>query len=467
VLTAVVCLMLSTSAVAAERYRDEVVERTLPNGFKMILLEDHKSPVAVAQVWYRVGSRNEIPGVTGLSHMLEHMMFKGTEKHPEGTYSEIISQNGGEENAFTTDDATMYYARLASDRIAIAIELEADRMRNLVLTDDQFEPERKVVAEERRLRIEDNPIAFLYETLRAQTFLEHPYRQPTIGWANDIAGWKLGDLKAHYDLYYQPNNAFLVAVGDFDAGKLGDLVAEQFGHHPRGPEAPPVRAREQPMRGRVRVSVERPAELAFVSLSYHVPNLHHPDSAALDLLEAVLSGGKSSRLYRRLVHEDRIALDVDASYERTAIDDKLLTISAQPQLGVPIEKLEQAILAEIDEIRKKPPEADDLARAKARIESAFVFSQDSVFYRGLLLGTYELTGDWRAIDDYLPAVRAVQPEDVRRVAETYLAPEKQATGDLIPKPGAAPGEPRPPVPIPPVPIPPVPMSPGGPPGGVR
>jgi zinc protease len=433
VLTAVVCLVLSTAAAAAERYRDEVVERVLPNGFKMILLEDHKSPVAVAQVWYRVGSRNETPGVTGLSHMLEHLMFKGTEKHPQGTYSEIISRNGGEENAFTTDDATMYYARLASDRLPIAIELEADRMRNLVLSEEMFEPERKVVAEERRLRTEDNPIAFLYETLRAQTFLEHPYRQPTIGWANDIAGWKLSDLKEHYDRYYQPNNAFLVAVGDFDAARLGDLVAEQFGRWPRGPEPPPVRAREQRPRGVVRVAVERPAELAFVSLSYRVPNLHHPDSAALDLLEAVLSGGKSSRLYRRLVHEERIALDVDASYERTAIDDKTLTISAQPQLGVPIEKLEQAILAEIEEIRRRPPDADELARAKARIEAAFVFSQDSVFYRGLLLGTYELTGDWRTIDDYLPAMRAVQPEDVRRVAETYLTPDKQAIGILIPK----------------------------------
>jgi zinc protease len=436
-LTVVACLALSTAAAAAERYRDEVVERALPNGFKMILLEDHKSPVAVAQVWYRVGSRNEIPGVTGLSHMLEHMMFKGTEKHPGGTYSETISRNGGEENAFTTDDATMYYARLASDRLSTAVELEADRMRNLVLTDQQFEPERKVVAEERRLRVEDNPIAFLYETLRAQSFLEHPYRQPTIGWANDIAGWKLRDLKEHYDRYYQPSNAFLVAVGDFDAKALGDLAAEHFGRYPRGPDPPPVRAREQPPRGPVRVSVERPAELAFVGISYRAPNLHHPDSAALDLLQAVLTGGKSARLYRRLVHEERLALDVDASYERTAIDDKTFTISAQPQLDVPIATLEEAILAEVEEIRRRAPDADELARAKARIESAFVFSQDSVFYRGLLLGTYELTGDWRAIDDYLPAMRAVAAEDVRRVAEIYLAPDHRTTGTLFPKSSAA------------------------------
>lgn len=447
VLAAVVSLVLATSAGAADLYRDKVVERVLPNGFKMILLEDHKAPVAVVQVWYRVGSRNEIPGLTGLSHMLEHMMFKGTTKHPEGTYSEIIARNGGEENAFTSDDVTVYYAKLAADRLPVAIELEADRMRNLVLSDAQFEPERKVVYEERRLRVEDNPVAYLYETLRANTFLEHPYRQPTIGWANDIEGWKLADLQAHYDLYYQPNNAFLVAVGDFDAAQLGDLIAEHFGKYPRGPDAPPVRAREQAPRGPARISVERPAELPFVALSWHAPNLHHPDNAALDLLEVLLSGGKSSRLYRRLVHEDRIALDIGADYDRTAIDDKTFTISAQPPPGVAIEKLEDAILNELAVVRGQAPDADELSRAKAQIESAFVFSQDSVSYRGLLLGTYELTGDWRAIDAYLPAMRKVEAADIQKAAETYLQADKRATGVLVPAKaagGAAP-EPAPPV----------------------
>lgn len=431
-------LALSVGARAAALYRDQVVERTLPNGFEMILLEDHKAPVAALQVWYRVGSRNEVPGLTGLSHMLEHMLFKGTEKFPDGTYSEIISRNGGEENAFTSDDATVYYAKLASDRLGVAVELEADRMRNLVLTEANFEPERKVVAEERRMRIEDNPIAYLYETLRAVSFLEHPYRQPTIGWANDIEGWKLADLRGHYDRYYQPNNAFLVAVGDFDAKLLGDLVAEHFGRHPRGPDAPPVRAREQPARGPTRVSVRRPAELPFVLLAYRAPNLHHPDSAALHVLEVLLSGGKSSRLYRRLVHEDRLALDVGVSYDQTAIDDKSFTISAQPQPGVEAQKIEAALLSEIDAVRRKAPDADELARAKARIESAFVFSQDSVFYRGLLLGTYELTGDWRSIDDYLPAMRGVSAEDVRRVAEKYLSPDAITSGVLIPAPPSPP-----------------------------
>ena len=181
--------------------------------------------------------------------MLEHMMFKGTEKNGPGEYSRIIARNGGDENAFTSDDGTTYFAKIAADRIDVELRLEADRMRNLVLSEDLFEPERQVVMEERRLRVDDQPIAYLFETLSAQTFLEHPYRQPVIGWASDIEGWRLEDLQRQYDLYYQPNNAFLVAVGDFDAEALAARVSELFGPIPRGPQPPAVRAREQEPRG--------------------------------------------------------------------------------------------------------------------------------------------------------------------------------------------------------------------------
>jgi zinc protease len=421
-------------AGAALKYSEQVVERTLDNGFKMLLLEDHKAPVAVVQVWYRVGSRNELPGTTGLSHMLEHMMFKGTEKNGPEQYSRIIAKHGGNENAFTSDDATTYFATLASDRIAVEVELEADRMRHLVLDEKLFEPERQVVMEERRMRTDNNPIAFMLESLNAATFLEHPYRQPVIGWATDIAGWKLSDLKRHYDLYYQPNNAFLVAVGDFDAKAFGDLVAAQFGVYPRADDPPPVRAKEQTPRGERRVSVERPARLPFVSLQYVVPNLHSPDAPALEMLESVLSNGKSSRLYQRLVREQRIALDAGASYARTAVDDKTFTLSGQPQPGVSAEQLEKALLAEIEAIQKTPPTADELERARAQVEAAFVFAQDSMFYRGLLLGTYEMAGGWRQIDDFLPSIAKVTPEQVQQVAQKYLTPINRTVGVLVPLP---------------------------------
>ena len=424
----------SEPALAAKPYAEQVVERTLDNGLKMLLLEDHKAPVTVVQVWYRVGSRNETPGVTGLSHMLEHMMFKGTKAHGPEEYSKIISRNGGNENAFTSDDMTTYFATLASDRAAVEVDLEADRMRGIELTKENFEPERQVVMEERRMRTDNNPIAFLLETLNAATFLEHPYRQPTIGWAKDIEGWTLEDLQHHYDTYYQPNNAVFVAVGDFDAKALGDLVAGKFGSIPRGPEPPKMRTTEPPPRGAKRITVEKPAKLPFVAMQYHAPNLHHADSPALEMLAGVLSNGKSSRFYRDLVHRDRLALEADASYDRTSIDDKTFTIGGQPQPGVPIEKLEAALIAQLEAIRKTPPSKEELDRVRAQMESGFVFAQDSMFYRGMLLGTYEMAGGWRQIDDYLPSLAKVTPEDVQRVAREYLKPENRTTGVLVPLP---------------------------------
>lgn len=431
---ALAVVLLASPTHAAQTYSEQVVERTLDNGFKMLLLEDHKAPVAVVQVWYRVGSRNELPGTTGLSHMLEHMMFKGTVKNGPEEYSRVIARNGGNENAFTSDDATTYFATLASDRIEVEVGLEADRMRNLVLSEQLFEPERKVVMEERRMRTDNNPIGFMFESLNAATFLEHPYRQPVIGWATDIEGWKLADLKHHYDLYYQPNNAFLVAVGDFDAQQFGDLVAAQFGGHARGGDPPVVRAREQPPRGERRVAVERPARLPFVSLQYQAPNLHHADAPALEMLESVLSNGKSSRLYQRLVREQRLALDAGASYARTAIDDKTFTLSGQPQPGVSADQLEKALLAEIEALQKAPPSDDELKRARSQVEAAFVFAQDSMFYRGLLLGTYEIAGGWRQIDEFLPAMEKVTPQQVQEVARKYLTPINRTVGVLVPLP---------------------------------
>ena len=425
-------LIWSTPGLAAP-YKDKVVERTLENGFKMILLEDHKAPVAVVQVWYRVGSRNELPGTTGLSHMLEHMMFKGTEKHGPGEYSRIISLNGGDENAFTSADGTTYFAQLASDRIDIELELEADRMRNLILNEELFEPERQVVMEERRMRVDDQPISFLFETLNAHTFLEHPYRQPIIGWGSDIEGWTLADLQRQYDQYYQPNNAYLVAVGDFDAERLAKQITDLFGPIPRGPDAPPVRAHEQKPRGPTTVTVRRQAQLPFVAIKYRAPNLNHPDSSALEVLEVLLSAGKSSRLYRDLVEEKRLALGASAGYSLTSIDNRSFSLSAQAQSGVSAEQLEQALLAQVAAIQEQPPSKDELQRAKAQIESSFIFSQDSTFQRAMLLGTYELAGGWRKVDEYLPGIAQLTPEDVQRVAQTWLVEKNRTTGILQPE----------------------------------
>jgi zinc protease len=434
----VLALLPTPRALAARPYSEQVVERTLDNGFRMLLLEDHKAPVAVVQIWYRVGSRNEISGHTGLSHILEHMMFKGTNSRGPEDYSRTIARNGGNENAFTAEDATTYFATLAADRIDVELDLEADRMRNLKLTDDQFLPERQVVMEERRLRTDDNPIAFLDEALDATTFFAHPYRNPVIGWATDIAGAQVADLASYYDQFYQPSNAFLVAVGDFQSQALGDRIAALFGAIPRGEPPPKMLAIEPEQTGPRRVEIERPAKLPYIALQYHTPNLHQPDSPALEVLSEVLSHGKSARLYRELVFRQRLALDADASYDRTSIDPKTFTIAAQAQPGIAAAKLERALLEQVTAVQSAPPTAEELARAKAQIEAAFVFSQDSMFYRALVLGTYEVAGGWRQIDDYLPAIGAVTAADVQRVAKQYLTERNRTVGVLIPLAGAEP-----------------------------
>jgi zinc protease len=403
----------------------------------MILLPDHKAQVGVVQVWYRVGSRNETPGRTGLSHMLEHMMFKGTERFGSGEYSKIIARQGGSENAFTSDDATTYFAKLAADRLDVELEQEADRMRGLVLSSEEFEPERKVVAEERRMRVEDDPISYLYEALDAAAFTTHPYRHPTIGWEGDIESWTLADLKQHYDLYYQPGNAVIVVAGDFDPAEIARRIETNFGSIPAGSRPPEVTVREEAPRGPKRIEITRPARLPFVALTHPTPNLHHADSAALEVLEVILSAGKSSRLHEALVLEDQVALGVGAHYARTSVDDRTFSLSAQAQPGRSAAEVESALLDQIRKIQEAPPADEELARAKRQIESGFIFSQDSIFYRAMLLGTYEMAGGWEQIDEYLPAIAAVQAEDVQRVARAWLTADRRTTGILHPEQSAA------------------------------
>lgn len=413
-------------------YSDRVVERVLPNGLKLILLEDHKAPVAVFQLWYRVGSRNEVLGTTGLSHLLEHMMFKGTEKVGPEEYSKIIQRNGGQTNAFTSSDSTTYFATLASDRLGVVIDLEADRLANLKINDELYGPERDVVKEERRLRTDNEPVSALFEQLSAAAFVEHPYQSPVIGWMNDLDRSTLEDLLRHYRTYYIPNNAFVVAVGDFDAAQLAAQIGAAFSSVPAGPLPPAVRAVEPPQEGERRVQLRRPAELPFVAIGYHVPTSLSPDAPALDVLAEVLAGGKSSRLYEELVYRRRLAREADADYDYFSKDPSLFVLSAQPLPGKSPAQLESALLAEIERIKGTAPSPREMQKAKNAAEAHFVFAQDSLFYQGMLLGQFEVAGDWRRIDGYLDAIRAVTPEDVSRVATIYLDADNRTVATLIP-----------------------------------
>ena len=433
------CALLAVAAMYASpapgaSYTERVKETVLRNGLKLILLEDHKAPVVVFQIYYRVGSRNEALGHTGLSHILEHVMFKGTPTVAPEEYSKIIQRNGGRTNAWTTQDSTTYFASLASDRVGVVIDLEADRMTNLKLTDEVFQPERSVIMEERRLRVDNNPSDALFEQLASTAYAAHTYQFPVIGWMSDIGQATVGDALQHYRTYYIPNNAFIVVVGDFDTTALIKQITDAFGDTPIGPPPPAVRAVEPVQHGERRVELRREAQLPYVAMAHHVPNLNSPDAAALEVLGAILSGGESARLHRELVYRQRLAREAGASYDYTSIDPGLFTAYAQPLPGQSEAAVEAALKRELERAAAEPPTAHELEKAKNGIEADFIFGQDSLFYQAMLLGQYEVASGWRRIDEYLPAVRAVTAADVLRVAQTYLRSTNRTTAVLIPDP---------------------------------
>ncbi|GIW43346.1 MAG: peptidase M16 [Candidatus Binatia bacterium] len=432
-------------------YAARVQEHVLPNGLKVLLLEDHKAPVVVFQVWYRVGSRNEELGKTGLSHLLEHLMFKGTDKRGPEEYSRIIQRNGGNENAFTDTDNTTYFATLASDRVEVVVELEADRMQNLRFDDAQFQPEHQVVVEERRLRTEDNPTAALFELLAATAYTAHPYQWPIIGWMNDLQKATREDALAYYRTYYAPNNAFVVAVGDFASARLLGEIERWFGAVPAKPAPPAVRAQEPPQQGERRAILRRPAEVPSIAIAFHTPNLKHADAYALEVLASLLGDGKSSRLYHKLVYQQQLARTVGSHYDLLTIDPGLLYVYGQPMPGKNVRELERALLAEIEELQRAQVSASELEKVKNNLEAAFLLAQDSLFYQALLLGQYEIADRWQRLDDYLGGIRAVTTDQLQRVAREYLKPDNRTIALLEPIPARG-GKPAPPAPPPGLPV---------------
>jgi zinc protease len=418
--------------LAATSQTTQVQEFVLDNGLKVLLLEDHKSPAVTFQVWYRVGSRNEKDGKSGLSHFLEHMLFKGTPKVKPEEYSRIIAKNGGRSNAFTTSDVTVYFATMSRDKIGVEIELEADRMVNALLGETYFEPEKKVIQEERRLRTEDNPVSALGEVTGAVAYMVHPYRRPVIGWMDDIQHLTRQDLVDYYKLYYAPNNAFIVMTGDFSTQEMLPKIKAAFGNLPRGAEAPKVRAEEPPQQGERRVTLKKEAELPFVLMYYHTPNLKSPDSYALDVLSVVLAGGRSSRLYHDLVYQKRLARSVDADYNGLAIDPSVFSVTAQLMPGKEPAEIEREMDRLLEQVKVELISDRELQKAKNQIESAFIYAQDSIFGQAMKIGYYEAVGGWRLMDGYLDGIRKVTREDVQRVAKAYLDRDRRTVGILLP-----------------------------------
>jgi zinc protease len=410
----------------------KVTEKVLPNGLKVLMKEVHKAPVVTFQIWYKVGSRNECLGKTGMSHMLEHMMFKGTKKHGPKTFSQIVQRNGGNDNAFTSRDYTAYFETFAADRIGISLDLESDRMQGLLLDPRELQSEREVVKEERRMRYEDDPVNTMEEQMMSVAFSAHPYQWPVIGWMSDINSFTRDDLYKHYRAYYVPNNATIVVVGDFDTAALLPRIEKYFGRMRRGPDVPAVSAAEPPQRGERRVMVKKQAELPAVFAGYKTPTLKHPDSYALEVLQGILSSGKSSRLYRSLIYEKQLALYAGGEYDNVSKDPNLFIAYAGVMPGKTTEEVEKALYAEIGRLKTEPVTDEELQKAKNQIEAHFIMGQDSIFYQAMLLGQFETVADWKLLEKYVGAIRAVTREDVMRVAKEYFSEDNRTVGILIP-----------------------------------
>ena len=433
ILAWLIWIVASASAMAADRPAPDVAEATLDNGLRVLVLEDHRSPVVSVQMWYRVGSRNERPGATGLAHFLEHMMFKGTPTHGKGAFAQVVERNGGQNNAYTTQDETLYFVDIASDKVEMVLALEADRMRHLLLEPAEIDAERQVVMEERRTRTEDDPDGLLSEEMNSLAFKAHPYRWPIIGWMEDIKRINPSELRAFYDTYYQPNNAILVMVGDVKTPEVMARVRQLFGAIPRAPAAPPVTAIEPPQIDDRRLVVRKDgAQLPIVELAWHVPNYESADAPALDLLSTLLSEGRASRLYRRLVYEQRLALGAGGDYTYFSRDPNLFYFWATPLPDKSAEALEQALLAEIDSLKRDVVPGDELQRAKNQIEAGFVWAEDSVHSRASSLARFELTGSWRRRAEYVQSILAVSAADIQRVARAYFPSDRRNVAILLP-----------------------------------
>jgi zinc protease len=415
-----------------------VHEYHLDNGLKIVVKVDRRAPVVVSQIWYKVGSADEPKGLGGISHVLEHMMFKGTKKYPPGEFSRIIAANGGRDNAFTSRDYTAYFQTLEKSRLEISLQMEADRMRNLTLPEAEFNKEIKVVMEERRLRTDDNPQALTYEQFYATAFKQGPYHHPIIGSMNDLNNISVNNLRDWYQRYYVPNNATLVVVGDVQPGKVYQMAKKHFGPIP----ARKVRAngieRVDGQKRLRRIDTHMQAQLPYLTMGYRVPVLagakHDWEPYALEVLAAILDGGPSARMPGQLVRRDGLAAGIGVSYNLVARYNDLFVIQAIPGAGVAVTDLEKAIRQMLTRMKQEAVSEDELAIVKARVMANKVYEEDSIFYQAMEMGILETVGlGWQRADDYTRRIQAVTPQQVMAVAKKYLRDDRLTVAILHPQ----------------------------------
>lgn len=426
----------------------DIQEFKLSNGMKVIVQEDHRSPVVVSQVWYRAGAIDEVNGKTGVAHVLEHMMFKGTKKVKAGQFSRLIAAAGGKENAFTGQDFTCYFQQLEKSHLPLSFKLEADRMANLVITDEEFAKEIKVVMEERRWRTEDKPQSKVNEQFQAVAFRAHPYGRPVVGHMNDLENMTAADAREWYRTWYAPNNATLVVVGDVKAQEVLRLAKQYFG--PLKPRTLPARKpqTEPEQIGERRVVVKAPGNLPYLVMGYHVPTIQGPSSTAsgasesvwepyaLDVLAAVFSGNDSARLNQKLVRETALAVEVSAGYDATSRGrESLFELVGTPSKGKTVVELEAALWNEIEKIKTAGVTQEELDRVKAAVIAADVYQRDSMFYQAMQIGQLEAMGySWRLLKEYPDRLKAVTSEQIQAVAKKYLVKDNMTVATLDPQP---------------------------------
>ena len=434
---AMTVLLMANSVIAAEQPVHGIYETVLDNGLKVIVKPDHRAPVVISQVWYKVGASYEMGGTTGVSHVLEHMMFKGTEKFPNGEFNKIIARNGGDDNAFTSKDYTAYYQKLEKSRLKVSFELEADRMRGLLFSEEDFKKEVMVVMEERRWRTDDKPQNLTYEQFHATAFDNSGYHNPTIGWMDDLKNMTVEDLKVWYQRYYAPNNATLVVVGDVEPEAVFKLAKQYFGPLKPFKVAATKPRIEREQKGTKRVVMELEAKLPYLIMGYKVPVINTAEVKwepyALDVLAGILDGGDSARFSKNLVRGRKIATSAGAGYSPDSRMQTLFLFDGVPAKGVSVDELKQALFDEIEAVKQRRVSEEELQRVKAQVISSSVYEQDSMFYQAMKIGAAETVGiGWREELHYVERIKAITADQVQQVAQKYLIPRTLTIARLNP-----------------------------------
>ena len=431
--------LIAAVAATAAGAQSAAQEHKLANGLRVIVKEDHRAPTVVHMVWYGAGSMDEVSGTSGVAHVLEHMMFKGTKTVKSGEFSRRIAAAGGRENAFTNRDYTAYFQQVPKAALPQMMQLEADRMSNLLVTETEFSREIKVVMEERRLRTEDQPRALVAEALNAEAYFAHPYRRPVIGWMNDLANMSYVDARNWYARWYVPDNAFVVVVGDVKADEVFALAQKYYGRIKARPLPERKPQLEPEQRGVHRVVVKAPAELPYLLMGWKCPVLRDVDQDwqpyALEVLAGVLDGNESARLNQSLVRNSRMASEVGADYDATARGPGMCFLEGTPSQGRSAAELETGLRAELARLVDDGVAEDELARVKAQVVASQIFKRDSIFSQAMEIGQFETAGlSHRDIDRVLERIKAVTAEQVRAAAKQYFVDDKLTVVVLDPQP---------------------------------